>query len=258
MNHLVPLGIFVLQALLYSFIGLRLGQKSFPDHEDQRAWNAFRTWWVGMGTNSAINALSVLAFSLGIDYLPLFLVFSITATLAAAAALWGLLTYLLYVYTGKNRSRLVGSFYIAFALFLFASIYLFSPIGVNMGDFQVAIQYNTPPQGVPALIYAVAFILLLGLPPVIASIGMFMLFRRIKENSAKYRAGLVSLGIFMLFGLSYIVPLLLFPFGLRTGELAWWPITIRIIGIAALALIYFAYFPPAVVRQRLQVKTVLE
>ncbi|UYN90171.1 MAG: hypothetical protein KIT08_02775 [Anaerolineales bacterium] len=258
MNYLVPLGIFVLQAILYSFIGLRLGQKSFPDHEDQRAWKAFRTWWMGMGINSTINALSVLAFNTGIQYLPLFILFSVTATLAAASALWGLLTYLLYVYTGNNRSRLVGSFYVAFALFVFVSIYVFSPAGVAMDGFQVAMQYNNPPQGAPAFIYAVAFILLLGLPPVIASIGMFLLYRRVNENSAKYRAGLVSLGIFMLFGLSYIVPLMLFPFGLRTGELPWWPITIRMVGIAALALIYFAYFPPVFVKDRLQVKTVLE
>jgi hypothetical protein len=67
----------------------------------------------------------------------------------------------------------------------------------------------------------------------------------------------VSLGIFLIFGLAYIVPLILFPFGIRTGEISWWPYAIRVIGLLALSIIYFAYFPPEFIQKRLKVTTVL-
>jgi hypothetical protein len=257
MSPTLPIVVFLLSSALYMFIGMRLGEKTYSNSADAFAWRAFRFWWFGMGTNAALNTLSILTLSMNITALPVFIFFSISATLAASLALWGLLTYLIYVFTGKDRSRLVAAFYIAFALFLFYSIYSFQPTGVAMGEWQVAMQYANTPQGAQAFVYAVGLILLLGLPPVVASIGMFLLFLRIKERSSKYRAALVSAGIFMLFGLTYIVPLILYPFGLRTGDISWWPVATRIVGLAALVIIYFAYFPPESIQKRLKVATVL-
>lgn len=257
MNPSIPVVVLLLSSALYFFIGFRLGEKTYSNPSDAFAWRSFRYWWFGMSANTLLNATAILVLTAGVTALPLFIGFSIASTLAASAALWGLLTYLLYVYTGKNRSRLVAAFYIAFALFLFYSIYSFQPAGVAMGNWEVALQYTNTPQGVPALLYVVSILLLLSLPPVIASIGMFLLFLRIKERSSRYRAALVSLGIFLLFGLAYIVPLILFPFGIRTGEIAWWPYVIRVIGLLALAIIYFAYFPPQFIQERLKVTTVL-
>lgn len=257
MSPTLPIVVFLLSSALYVFIGLRLGEKKYSDSSDAFAWRAFRYWWFGMGANAGLNALSVLTLAMNVTALPIFILFSVSATLAASAALWGLLTYLTYVFTGKDRSRLVAAFYIAFALFLFYSIYSFQPTGVAMGEWQVSMQYANTPQGASGFTYAVGLILLLGLPPVIASIGMFLLFLRIKERSSKYRAGLVSTGIFMLFGLTYIVPLILYPFGLRTGDISWWPTAIRLVGIVALVVIYFAYFPPHFIQKQLKVTTVL-
>jgi len=257
MNLTTPILVLLVTGALYFFIGFRLRAKVYADPSDAFAWRAFRSWWMGMSFNSLLNALGLLLFSLNVLALPLFMGINFVSSVAAATALWGLLTYLVYVYTGRNRSWLLAGFYIAFIALLFLLLFLFQPTGVIIGDWQVAMEYSNPPVGAPAFAFALSFILLIGLPPVIASIGMFLLFLRIQERSAKYRAGLVSLGIFMLFGLAIIVPLLLYPFGFRTNQIAWWPLGVRLTGILALALIYFAYFPPAFVQKWLKVKTVL-
>lgn len=255
-NVTTPIVIYLLSAALYAFIGFSLGKKSFADSSDAFAWRAFRYWWFGMAINTMINATSIIVLAAGVDALPLFIVFSITSTLAASVALWGLLTYLVYVFTGKT-ARWLTYFYIAFALFLFYSIYSFQPTGVTLGAWQTSIQYANTPTGAVALIYAIFFLLLIAVPPVVGSIGMFMLYFRVKERSAKYRALLVPLGIFALFGLAYLIPLALYPFGVRTGDLPWWPLTIRLIGLLALVVIYWAYYPPAFVQKRFKVSTVL-
>lgn len=253
---LVPILIYLVSGALYAFIGMSLSKKTFAEPSDASAWRAFRIWWYGMAVNTAINAVAILVLAAGVSALPLFVFFSITSTLAASFALWGLLTYLIYVYTG-NKARWLSYFYIAFALFLFYSIYSFQPSGVSMGAWQTSIQYANAPTGAFAFAYAVFFLLLIALPPVIGSIGMFTLFFRIKERSAKYRALLVPLGIFALFGLAYLIPLALYPFGIRTGDLPWWPLTIRMVGLVALVVIYWAYFPPEFIQKRYKVSTVL-
>lgn len=258
MNSALPIVVFLVQAMLYSYIGFRLGEKTFKDKEDAGAWRAFRVWWFGMALNTLINALAILTLAMNISYLPLFIFYSLSSTLAAAAALWGLFSYLMYIFTGGSRSsKWIGGFYIFFALFLLVSIYTFNPIGVSMGEWAVSVQYQNTPTGLFALVYGVLLILLMSLPPILASFGMFSLYFRVQERSARYRALLVPSGIFGLFGLTYLIPLILLLVGLNTNELPWWPITIRVLGIASLLLIYFAYFPPRFVQKRLQVKTVL-
>lgn len=255
MNNLTTaLTIYVASAALYAFIGYSLGKKSFSAPSDVAAWRAFRIWWFGMALNNVINIISLLSFSAGITAVPLFVTFSVSSTLVAAAALWGLITYLLYIFTGGNRgAKLVAGFYIAFALFLFYSIYAFQPNGVALGEWQVAIQYANAPTGSALILYAISFLLLISLPPVLASIGMFTLFFRVKERSSKYRAALVPLGIFMLFGIAYLIPLALYPFGIRTGDLPWWSLMVRLVGLAGLLLIYWAYYPPAFLQKSLRV-----
>lgn len=251
--------VFFANSILYFFIGHSLGKKSFENQEDSRAWRAFRVWWFGMAANTATNGLFVLLLSLGVDYLPLFVILNLAATLSAAPALWGLLTYLMYIFRGNHRaSRWVAGFYIAFGLFLLISIYVFRPIGASLGTWDPAIQYQNVPEGIFGLVYGVLLIVLLSLPPILASFGMFSLYFKVTERSAKFRALLVPLGFFCLFGVAYFIPLILILVGINLNATSWWPPTIRILGILALILIYVAYFPPPFVQRWLKVKTLLE
>lgn len=245
--------IHALTAALFLLIGLRIRSKQYSDASDQQAWRAFILWWFGMAANSGLMALSMLLSTIGLSSLYLFVALSLLGTFAAGFALWGLLSYLLYVYTGNwGPARWVAGFYIAFGLYLVYTVFAFVPLRASLSTWQVLIEY----QHTPGPLYPVGLLLLFGLPPILASAAFLRLFFSVKEPSTRYRAVVITLGTFLFFGVPYIMPIILYLFGIITTQLPWWPLTFRLVGIFALLLIYFAYFPPAFVRKQLGVVAV--
>lgn len=236
-----------LAAGLYAFIAQRLGQRQMTDTADQQAWRAFRTWWYALAASTLSGVLTTLLAAAGVTSILLHQAISLLNLLALSVALWGLLYYLLYVYTGRQRLALpIGTFYFLFFLSLVALIIYQNPIGVELGDWSARIQYAR--QAGPAYITLLLFVLIL--PPVLASLAMLYLAFRVKDRNQKYRTGLVSLGIFIWFGISLLASL----FGLN--ELSAWPLVSRFIGLAAAVAILWAYFPPAFIRNRLNIQSV--
>ncbi|QYK51824.1 MAG: hypothetical protein KF701_04835 [Anaerolineales bacterium] len=243
----VAILVHLLSGALFLYIGLRLRAKQYEDAKDQRAWAAFLIWWFGMAANSALMGFSMALSAFGVSSLYLFVALSLLGTFAAGWALWGLLSYLLYVYTGSWRpSRWVAGFYIAFGIYLLYTVFAFVPVRASLSTWQVLIEY----QHTPGPLYPVGLLLLFGLPPILASAAFFRLFFSLTERSSRYRSALVTIGIFLFFGVPYIMPIILYLFGIITTQLPWWPLTFRLVGILALLLIYFAYYPPALMRQR--------
>jgi hypothetical protein len=256
-NTTFALALYLVSAMLYAFIGMRLSQKTFPDTDSARAWNGFRIWWYGMAVNSAINFLSVLLFAMGITDLTVHLILKVANIIVPSLALWGLLSYLLYVFTGSQRSNLVLTiFYVLFAVALMYGTFALQPTGVRMDEWNTglvnAVDVATLGPGAGLVIF-LSFILAIALPPFLAAIALFTLFFRLKERSQKYRSVMVPAGIMILFGISTILPLLLWPFGIQVGQLSWWPVTIRILGVLGLVVIYWGYYPPTFIQRSLQV-----
>src|SRR5690554_3633160 len=96
--------IFSANCLLYFFIGHSLSQKTFADPGDGRAWRAYKVWWYGMSASTGLNALLVLAVGAGVTWLPGLVLISTATTLTVTPALWGLLTYLLYIFRGNHHA----------------------------------------------------------------------------------------------------------------------------------------------------------
>jgi hypothetical protein len=207
-----------------------------------------------MALRTATTGLSLLLLAAGISNVPVHLVIDLVGAFGAAAALWGLLSYLIYVYTGKPRASLwLGVFYALFFIGIAVAIFSYQPIGVRMEDWNTAFTYQTA----PGVVFALSLLVLIAFPPIIAAIGFFRLFFRVKERSQKYRAFMVPLGILTLFGVPYILPLIsFFVFKFPITQQAWWPVSIRLIGILALIVIYWAYFPPNFLQKRFGVTAV--
>lgn len=240
-------------SVLFLFIGLRLRAKRYDSAKDQRAWDAFLVWWYGMALNSTLMAFSMLLSLWGVSSLYLFVILSVLGTFAVGGAMWGLLSYLLYVYTGNWRpSRWVAGFYIVFCLYLVYTVVAFVPVRASLSTWQVFIEYAHT----PGPLYPVGLLLLFALPPILASAAFFRLYFSLTERSARYRSLVITTGIFLFFGFPYIMPIVLYLFNILTTQLPWWQLTQRMVGIVALALIYFAYYPPALVRKHLRVSAV--
>lgn len=260
-NITLAMLLYLVSAGLYAFIGFSLGRKTFDDKTSAQAWNAFRIWWFAMAINNVLNLLSVGLFSQGITDLNVHLAIKVANIVAPSVALWGLLSYLVYVFTGNRRANMVLTiFYVLFAIALIYGTLALQPTGVRMDEWNTALDNRiTGEQLGEAASWAIAlsFLLAIALPPFLAAIGFFMLYFRVKERSQKYRSIMVPAGIIIIFGFSVILPLLLYPFGVRVSEVSWWPVTIRALGVLALIMIYWAYYPPRFIQKTLQVTPIV-
>lgn len=230
------------------FIAAQLGHRKIERQDDQLAWNAFRIWWLGLGLSTAVGALRTLLALQGVDVLAVYIWISIANTLLICFALWGLLFYLLYLYTGnRNLARPLGIFYLVFFVtLLIYSFWFLHPTGVLLEGGTATVQYETE----PAFIYQLVLGLLVLLPQLVASLVYFSFYFRVRERVQKYRILMVSVSILAWFGL----PLVAFFLGLSSQD--WWVIVNRVIALVAVIAIYWAYYPPRFIQQQLQVASI--
>lgn len=102
----------------------------------------------------------------------------------------------MYIFKGSHRfSGWIAGFYIAFGIGLLASIWPVAPHRRQHGHLGSFDPIPNEPQGVFGLLFGIALIVLMSLPPIVASIGMFSLYFRITEPSAKFRFPACAAGL---------------------------------------------------------------
>jgi hypothetical protein len=169
--------------------------------------------------------------------------------LATCVALYGLMFYLLYLFTGNRK--LIGPlslFYIAYYAFLVYFVEASSPIGVNVGRWSATLAYQNQIRG-PLFLIALS---LLVFPQIIGSLAYFTLYFRLKTATQKYRIVLVSWSIIIWFLSAFLA---------RISGLAqydWWQILSRLIGLSASLTIMFAYQPPVWIKRYFSVTSIAE
>lgn len=236
-----------LTALLCFFIAARLGSRQISGQYDRLAWNAFRIWWWGIGALTLVGMLNVVLPLIGIVSLPLFVIVGQLNLIVLSVALWGLLFYLVYLFTGKERwAKPLGIFYAGFYLTLLAYILWLRPTSVEVVEGRAVLQYAN--EASPA--YSLALTLVLVLPQLISSLAYFSFYFRVRERSQKYRILVVSLAIFVWFASPLLANLL------QLGDLPWWTIASRLIALLAIGAIYWAYYPPRFMQKRLNVSPI--
>lgn len=199
--------------------------------ESQRARNAFVTWWAILGGITLVGLLlQVPGVAQDIDLYVAMLV-GILALLCVG--LWGLLFYLLYLFT--SRRNLAVPLAVAYALYfalLTAVILNANPIGFTETEAGRTLQYERPLDASP-LYWPV--VLLLVLPPLVAAIGYLSLYWKVDQRVQKRRILLVSSSIIVWFGSSLVGS------GLGISDDATWGLVSRTISLAAAVTIYYAY-----------------
>jgi hypothetical protein len=230
------------------FIAAQLGKRKLTDESDRLAWTAFRVWWLGLGLTTAFGALRTLMAFAGIDSLSVYVWHGLINTLILCAALWGLLFYLLYLYTG-NRSwgvPLAGFYVVFFIALVIYSFAILQPQGVTLEAGTATVQYAV--EASPA--YQMAIVLIVLLPQILTSLAYFSIFFRLRERVQKYRVILVSVSVLVWFG----SPLL--ALALSISEAPWWMMISRVIGLLAVFAIYWAYYPPQFIQRRFGVASI--
>jgi hypothetical protein len=225
----------------YAYIGWWLSKRAVSSSEGRLAWQAFTIWWFALAITTLVSGIQNLLGALGLADLVLFITASYINILVICVALWGLLYYLIYLFTGNSRSLVpLTIFYMIYYVFLVYYITASMPNNVEISRWKTALAYRNTLTG-PFFVILIVFLLV---PQIIGGLAYFTLYFRVSDVTQRYRVLLVSWSIILWF----ISPVLALAGGL--SEQDWWQLISRLIGLGAAFVILMAYLPPRWLKQR--------
>lgn len=211
------------------------------DGELRFALRMFATWWFAAATVVLLGGSYTLLALVGITDVRLHLAVSYLTAFPLAIALWALLYYLIYIYTGRRSA--IWPLSVAYALFLVFELYYFASFGERAlveNAWNVRLEGEHPPTWM-----GLTFAILLAVPVLGVVIAYGLLFFRAPDAEHRYRVGLVSGAFLLLFGA------VLLGYALGWDREPWFPFVYEVPGLIAAAMIVLAYKPPAWVATRL-------
>lgn len=225
----------LVSAGVYCYVAWRLSKRVVSSSEARIAWQSFTIWWYGLAATTLTGGFLNMLGVFGLTSLSLFVTATYLNMLAICIALWGLLYYLIYLFTGNSRSRVpLAIFYIIYYFMLVYYITTSIPSNVSVSRWSTTLTYRSPLTG-PFFVIILIFLLL---PQIIGGFAYFTLFFKVPEATQKYRILLVSWSIIVWF----VSPLIAVAGGL--GQQDSWQLMSRFIGLAAALTILMAYLPP--------------
>ena len=234
----------LVSALIFFFVGRRAGARG-TEGELGLAVNAYVMWWYGLAVTTLMGGLNTLLAYFGVASLPAFLAISYFSLLAICIALWGLLFYLAYLFTGRAALAVpLAVFYVFYYFVLLYYISASGPVGIDERAWTVEIRYATPVTGA---LYAVVLVLLV-VPQIVAALALFGTVFKLEDRSQRFRVTLVSWSIIVWFGSALVGA------GAGLAEEDWWNLTTRVIGLAAAMAMLWAYDPPGWLQRALHVQ----
>jgi hypothetical protein len=225
----------------YIYIGWWLSKRAISSPEARRAWRSFTIWWYALAITTAIGSFENLLGALNMTDLTLFATANYINILVLCIALWGLVYYLIYLFTGNSRSLVpLTIFYMIYYVFLIYYITASMPSNVEISRWNTTLAYRNTLTG-PLFVILVVLLLL---PQIIGGFAYFTIYFRLSDVTQRYRVLLVSWSIIIWF----LSPVLALVGGL--SEQDWWQLASRFIGLGAAATILMAYLPPRWVKER--------
>jgi hypothetical protein len=226
---------------IYGYTGWRLSKRVIHSPEARLAWTSFAVWWYGLAATTLIGGIQNLLGAFGLMSLAVFVTATYVNLLVLCIALWGLVYYLIYLFTGSNRSLIpslvfYAIYYILLVYYVTASI----PDHITIERWTMTLSYANP---LTESFFVLVIILLLA-PQLIGALAYFTIYFRLTDVTQKYRVLLVSWSIIAWF----LSPAIALIGGL--SEQDWWQIASRCIGLAAALTILMAYLPPQWLKQR--------
>lgn len=239
----------ILCAGIYFYMGRVLSRRRQASHDAGLAWSMFVVWWYALAVATLSGAILNLLGALGIVSLPMFTTITIMNLLTTCVALFGLMFYLLYLFTGSKRliSPLALFYFLYYGLLVYY-IQTRVPIGIRVDSWRATLEFQNP---IREPLFLIALLLLV-FPQIAGSLAYFMLYFQVKAPTQKYRILLVSWSIIIWFMSSFLAGIS----GLSDQD--WWQIASRLIGLGAALTILFAYQPPSWVKRRFGVTAIVE
>lgn len=230
--------------VLLLFVGWTVSTRA-ASPAGRRALRAFGVWWFGLAVTVAANAIKEAVVAADLDAATFLNAFQYAYVLALCAAVWGLLYYLVYLFTGHERAYWpLATFYALYATTALWVIASMTPAGVTEGKWFVQWAYANPTPGGPILI---VLTLLLLLPQIGAAVVYLRAASGTPDRMARFRVRVVAWSLILWLGIQLLAPFLML------GRFEWWQAGGRLVGLAAALAILVAYRPPLALARRLEV-----
>jgi len=188
--------------IVYAYVA-RLVLSRHPSDEARVANYAFATWWACFGALEFLVAVYSLPSSLGYRDVAIVTTVLDLLFILIAAAFWGLVYYLAYLYTGSSKT--LWPITLFYALLAVGLVYLIAWLDVSGFDAQGQIVCRQPPVPCSGLTPAGISILLglaLSLPIVGAAIAYGSLYFRATERTQRFRIAITAGSFVLWFGWS--------------------------------------------------------
>jgi hypothetical protein len=241
-------------AAVFGYVGRIMLRREVHGQDPRLALRLFATWWFSLALLTTMGSLAMFLAAAGIDSLAVHFPLALLGTAPLTVALWSLLYYLIYIYTGNRRLLypLTVAYAGVFVWFVYVVFWL-DPIGVDVGTWSVSLKYAREAE-LTSYLGGILAAVLLG-PILLAALLYATLFFRAQDRGARYRVALVSGAFLMWFGSAGLASFVKIG-GETLASLSWWPPVGRIIGLVATMLVLAAYKPPRVVQRLFGVEDV--
>lgn len=228
---------------IYVYIGRTLARRPV-EGEARRASLLFAGWWHALAVLTVIGSGTRALAAAGLLTFPLYEAAIYVTLVPLCFALFALLYYLVYLFTGRSTFLVpLAVIYSAFYVFLVGYVASLQPIGFIAGDWTLKLEYANPPEGG---VHS-TLILALVVPHIVGALAYMRLIFTLKDRTARYRVALVSGSILAWFGSSLLAS------ELDLGDWYWWPLASRAIALVAALTILAAYRPPVWLQRRFRV-----
>jgi hypothetical protein len=224
----------------YWYVGTRLYERPVPARARLPSAQFSILWW-GLGLTGAITGVGSLVASVGALTYALGFTLYLLMVIGDCVLLWGMVGYLLYIYTGRYHLVGLTAGYAAFYVIVLYWVNASGPIGVSFATGSLAIQYSHMVGGLILLLVIVGLIF----PEFIAAVLYLSLLPRTHDRTLRFRIAMVSAAVFLFFAVAFFTP---------AGDVAALVRAVLDVGSAGLAL--FAYFPPEALQRWLGVAAV--
>lgn len=225
---------------IYVAIGRKLTRRPVGP-ESALALRLFGVWWYGLAAIAALQAIPLVLAAGGWLDLPMMLALATVQVLAICVALWGLLYYLAFLFTGQRRILVpITGFYAAFAFLLFYLVAWGAPASLDVGAWSV----RTVPTREPSGAVVGAFLVLLLAPHIVGAAAYAGLWFRAETRTQRFRIGTLAAAVIVIFGSPALASVL------GASEAPWWPWVSQLITVVASLVILGAYHPPQWARRR--------
>jgi len=222
-THLISALFSIASAAIYGYVAARLHQRTIPNPGARLAWQLFDLWWYCVAATTLMSGIQNGIGAFNLASLPFIVALTYVNILLICIALWGLLYYLVYLFTGSQRFLVpLTIFYVLYCVLLIYLITASDPARVEIGRWTTQLVYAHPLAGP---FFSLALVLLV-FPQILASLTYFTLFFRVRESTQRYRILLVSWCIILWFGSAFVASVA----GLSQED--WWQIVSRLLGWA--------------------------